>query len=179
VQCFIETLPEKIEDIVALIRPHLVQLAIDNCGCCVVQRLFDRYDVETLKLLVGEVLLSAAELATNQYGNYVVQNILEARRPEHVSALVAAFRGHFYEFSMHKFASNVTEKCIREAIWDGKKDLRNQGLKPEASGSQRRLSEVEDGKKDLRNQGLKREASGFATQYGNLFSLAMFFSVTW
>jgi hypothetical protein len=65
--------------------------------------------------LVEEVLQSAAELATNQYGNYVVQNILEARRPEHVSALVNAFRGRFYEFSVHKFASNVIEKCIRGA----------------------------------------------------------------
>jgi hypothetical protein len=80
-----------------------------------VQRLFDRYDVDVLALLVSEVLRSAAELATNQYGNYVVQNILEARRPGHVSALVAAFRGRFYEFSMHKFASNVIEKCIRGA----------------------------------------------------------------
>jgi hypothetical protein len=115
VQRFIEALPDRIDSIVALIRPHVVQLAIDNCGCRVVQRLFDRYDVDVLALLVAEVLRAAAELATNQYGNYVVQNILEAGRPDHVSALVAAFRGKFYEFSVHKFASNVIEKCIRGA----------------------------------------------------------------
>jgi hypothetical protein len=28
---------------------------------------------------------------------------------------VNAFRSHFYEFSIHKFASNVIEKCIRGA----------------------------------------------------------------
>ena len=42
-------------------------------------------------------------------------NILEAGKKEHVSALINAFSGHFYEFSIHKFASNVIEKCIRGA----------------------------------------------------------------
>lgn len=115
VQRFIESLPEKINEMIAVIKPNLVRLAVDNCGCRVVQRLFDKYKVSDLDPLVTEVLKSAAELATNQYGNYVVQNILESRRREDVSALVNAFRGHFYEFSIHKFASNVIEKCIRGA----------------------------------------------------------------
>jgi hypothetical protein len=116
VQRFIELLPEKIQEIILLLSPHVVELAIDNCGCRVVQRLFDKYDMDTLAPLVMEVLNSAPKLATNQYGNYVVQNILEARHPEHISILVKAFRGHFYEFSTHKFASNVIEKCIRGAV---------------------------------------------------------------
>jgi hypothetical protein len=116
VQRFIESLPEKIQEIIALLRPHLVELAIDNCGCRVVQRRFEKYDVATLEPLVTEVLRSAPRLATNQYGNYVVQNILEARHAEHVSMLVKTFQGHFYEFSTHKFASNVIEKCIRGAV---------------------------------------------------------------
>ena len=115
VQRFIESLPEKLNDIVETVRPHLVQLAVDNCGCRVVQKLFDKYDVGLLSPLVTEVLRAADELAVNQYGNYVVQHILEARKREHVSALVQAFRGRFYEFSIHKFASNVIEKCIRGA----------------------------------------------------------------
>jgi hypothetical protein len=115
VQRFIEALPDKLGDIIPLIRPHVIQLAVDNCGCRVVQKLFDIFDVDVLAPLVREVLKAAAELATNQYGNYVVQHILEAKRPDHVSTLVNAFRSHFYEFSIHKFASNVIEKCIRGA----------------------------------------------------------------
>jgi hypothetical protein len=115
VQRFIEALPDRLGEIIGLIRPHLARLAVDNCGCRVVQRLFDKYDVDALAPLVAEVLAAAADLATNQYGNYVVQTILEARRPDHLSALVAAFRGHFSDFSVHKFASNVIEKCIRGA----------------------------------------------------------------
>ena len=70
---------------------------------------------DILAPLVDEVLKHSASLATNQYGNYVVQNILEAKRPEHISRLISNFKGHFYNFSMHKFASNVVEKVIRAA----------------------------------------------------------------
>jgi hypothetical protein len=115
VQKFIELLPEKVDDVIGLIREDVVRLALDNCGCRVVQRLFEKYSVDVLESLVSKVLRSAKDLATNQYGNYVVQNILEAKCPAHISILVQQFRGHFYEFSIHKFASNVIEKCIRGA----------------------------------------------------------------
>ena len=115
VQRFIEYLPERVFEIIQCILPHLKRLVIDNCGCRVVQRLFENYNIDMLEPLVKEVLSFAPELATNQYGNYVVQNILEANKKEHISALINAFKGHFYEFSIHKFASNVIEKCIRGA----------------------------------------------------------------
>lgn len=115
VQRFIELLPDRTNEVIRCIIPHLVDLAGDNCGCRVVQRLFERYSVDILAPLVDEVLKHSASLATNQYGNYVVQNILEAKRPEHISRLISNFKGHFYNFSMHKFASNVVEKVIRAA----------------------------------------------------------------
>ena len=115
VQRFIELLPDRTNEVIQCIIPHLVDLAGDNCGCRVVQRLFERYSVDILAPLVDEVLLHSASLATNQYGNYVVQNILEAKRSEHISRLINNFKGHFYSFSMHKFASNVVEKVIRAA----------------------------------------------------------------
>ena len=115
VQRFIELLPDRTNEVIQCIIPHLVDLAGDNCGCRVVQRLFERYSVDILAPLVDEVLKHSASLATNQYGNYVVQNILEAKRPEHISRLITNFKGHFYSFSMHKFASNVVEKVIRAA----------------------------------------------------------------
>ena len=115
VQRFVENLPNRVSEIVGIIQPYVVDLVVDNCGCRVVQKLFDRFDISVLELLVKEVLKNAAELATNQYGNYVVQNILEAGKPGHVTALIRAFKGKFYDFSVHKFASNVIEKCIRGA----------------------------------------------------------------
>lgn len=121
VQRFIETLKNRLSEIVEILEPHVEQLVIDNCGCRVIQRLFDKYEIEQLRPLVNDVLGCAADLASNQYGNYVVQNILESGTDEDITQLIYAFSGGFYSFSIHKFASNVIEKCIRRAN-DAQKD---------------------------------------------------------
>lgn len=115
VQRFIDILPNRLNEIIPCIEPHLVSMAIDNCGCRVVQRLFERYDVDELSSLVKVVAKNSVKLATNQYGNYVVQRILDSGKTDLISTLIESFKTHFYEFSIHKFASNVIEKCIRNA----------------------------------------------------------------
>jgi hypothetical protein len=79
----------------------------------VVQGLFERSEISILRPLINEILKRAVDLTPHQYGNYILQSILETAPDEEVSRLVGSFRGHFYRFSMHKFASNVIEKCIR------------------------------------------------------------------
>jgi hypothetical protein len=116
VQRFIVALPDRLAEIVAVLRPCVSSLVIDNCGCRVVQKLFEHYEIGSLRPLVDEVLTCAADLTTNQYGNYVVQNILEAGPDADIAVLIDAFAGGFYAFSLHKFASNVIEKCIRRAL---------------------------------------------------------------
>lgn len=123
VQRFVMALQNRVTEIVEAIKERVVQLAVDNCGCRVVQRLFDQFNIVVLQPLVDEVMKYAFELATNQYGNYVVQYILAAQNKSHVSALIKAFTGHFYDFSIHKFASNVIEKCIRGAAQEEREKI--------------------------------------------------------
>lgn len=51
-------------------------------------------------------------LLQDQYGNYVIQHVLEHGRPEDKSKIVAEVRGKVLVLSQHKFASNVVEKCV-------------------------------------------------------------------
>lgn len=51
----------------------------------------------------------------DQYGNYVVQHVLEHGAAEDRSRLVAGVRGKVLQLSQHKFASNVVEKCVSHA----------------------------------------------------------------
>ncbi|OHS97312.1 Pumilio-family RNA binding repeat containing protein [Tritrichomonas foetus] len=118
VQRFVSSLPHRVDEIVDMIKDDVIRLAVDNCGCRVVQGLFDQYDIERLDPLVGEIINKAVELATNQYGNYVVQYILSEKSHKNVSKMIKLFKGHFYDFSIHKFASNVMEKCIRGTTKD-------------------------------------------------------------
>jgi hypothetical protein len=115
VQRFIVSLPSRLGEMIAELRPHVVELVGDNCGCRVIQKLFDHYTIGQLRQLVTEILGAAPDLATNQYGNYVVQTILDRGPDEDVAFLIRGFAGCFYRFSIHKFASNVIERCIRRA----------------------------------------------------------------
>lgn len=51
----------------------------------------------------------------DQYGNYVIQYVLEKGSPNDKSAIIAGIYGQVLHLSKHKFASNVVEKCITNA----------------------------------------------------------------
>lgn len=48
----------------------------------------------------------------DQYGNYVIQHILEHGKAQDKSQIIAKIRGQVLTLSKHKFASNVVEKCV-------------------------------------------------------------------
>jgi hypothetical protein len=62
--------------------------------------------------LIGELHRCTAQLVQDQYGNYVIQHILERGRPSDKSMVVSKIRGQVLQLSKHKFASNVVEKCV-------------------------------------------------------------------
>lgn len=52
-------------------------------------------------------------MTKDQFGNYVVQHILEqGRNPEDKNRIVRSIKGEVIEMSNHKYASNVVEKCL-------------------------------------------------------------------
>lgn len=51
-------------------------------------------------------------LVQDQYGNYVIQHILERGQPSEKSLVVSKIYGQVLPLSKHKFASNVVEKCV-------------------------------------------------------------------
>lgn len=145
IQRFVVALPDKLNIIINCILPNVIPLAVDNCGCRIVQRLFEAYDISQLSPIVTEVMKNAVELATNQYGNYVVQYILASEKREYVSQLLHAFKGRFYTFSIHKFASNVIEKCIRGATPEEREEVFAEIIGTEGNFKDDRiLSMVED-----------------------------------
>jgi pumilio RNA-binding family len=52
-------------------------------------------------------------LVQDQYGNYVIQHVLEHGRPQDKTMIIQKLKGQVLQMSQHKFASNVVEKCIQ------------------------------------------------------------------
>lgn len=115
-------------------RPELLNTAIHPYGCRVIQRILEHVPIkpesqtllssssfdsnmreEQLQLrnsLLKELLLHLDFLVQDQYGNYVIQHILEWGTPSEKTQVITGIRGRLLPYSRHKFASNVVEQCM-------------------------------------------------------------------
>ena len=62
--------------------------------------------------VLQEIHASAASLIVDQYGNYVMQHIIEHGREKDRGRTIALVTSQLVNFSKHKFASNVVEDSI-------------------------------------------------------------------
>ncbi|KAI3987308.1 hypothetical protein MKX01_003058, partial [Papaver californicum] len=69
-------------------------------------------DVKTQHIIMEEIMHSVCTLAQDQYGNYVVQHVLEHGKPHERSSIINKLSGLIVKMSQQKFASNVVEKCL-------------------------------------------------------------------
>ncbi|XP_027338814.1 uncharacterized protein LOC113852675 [Abrus precatorius] len=91
---------------------YCVDIATHQHGCCVLQRCIGHSSGEHREKLVAEISANALLLAQDQYGNYVVQFILDLRIPSATATLSLQFEGKYVHLSMQKFSSHVVEKCL-------------------------------------------------------------------
>jgi pumilio RNA-binding family len=77
------------------------------------QRVLDHCRVELKQQdIMEEILHSTCILAQDQYGNYVVQHVLEHGQDHERKEIITKLAGQIVQMSPHKFASNVVEKCL-------------------------------------------------------------------
>ena len=62
---------------------------------------------------MDEILQSVCTLAQDQYGNYVIQHVLEHGKPHECATVIKKLAGQIVQMSQQKFASNVIEKCLQ------------------------------------------------------------------
>eukprot|EP00249_Psilotum_nudum_P021886 c28290_g2_i2 orf=922-4299(-) len=105
--------PDRIHFIISAFYGQIVMLSTHPYGCRVIQRVLEHCTDEQKQCGIMEEILSATcSLAQDQYGNYVVQHVLEHGSPHERSEIIKRLAGQFVQMSQHKFASNVVEKCL-------------------------------------------------------------------
>ncbi|KAJ9146687.1 hypothetical protein P3X46_028922 [Hevea brasiliensis] len=114
IQKCIECVPEEnIQFIVSTFFDQVVTLSTHPYGCRVIQRILEHCkDPKTQSKVMDEILGAVSMLAQDQYGNYVVQHVLEHGKPHERSAIIKELAGKIVQMSQQKFASNVVEKCL-------------------------------------------------------------------
>lgn len=58
------------------------------------------------------VLAATGVLARDQFGNYVIQHVVQYGTPEQRSVVIGRLAPSVVSLAQHKFASNVVEKCL-------------------------------------------------------------------
>ncbi|KAF9957909.1 mRNA binding protein puf3 [Mortierella alpina] len=112
IQKAIECVPaEHIQFIMSAFTGQVYTLATHPYGCRVIQRMFEHCE-DTKTPLMDELHRYIPNLVQDQYGNYVIQHILERGKPAEKSLVVSKVIGQVLQLSKHKFASNVVEKCV-------------------------------------------------------------------
>ncbi|KAJ6842799.1 pumilio-like protein 1-like isoform X2 [Iris pallida] len=114
IQKCIECVPqERIQFIISVFYGQVVALSSHPYGCRVIQRVLEYCnDEKTQSIMMDEILDSVCTLAQDQYGNYVVQHVLQHGKPKERSAIINKLAGQIVKISQQKFASNVVEKCL-------------------------------------------------------------------
>lgn len=104
-------------------------LATHPYGCRVIQRILEHCSSQQRQKMVNdpilgpgivaqlnvlkELLASTSDLVVDQYGNYVIQHVLEHGKKEDKKEIIRHLSGQILKLSQHKFASNVIEKCVQ------------------------------------------------------------------
>ncbi|KAJ3085237.1 hypothetical protein HK100_009115, partial [Physocladia obscura] len=99
---------------------HLV--ANDENGSLVVQCVFENCADSDKREIVKEVLVYAADIAKGQWGNWVIQHLLDHGTPGDKSHIFKVVARNVYSMSVDQFASKVVEKvlksCQRRELYD-------------------------------------------------------------
>lgn len=100
------------------------ELCLHTYGCRVVQRILENGAGYQTKPILDAVMADIHSLTNDQFGNYVIQHILEHdKTPEDKNRIVRSIKGKVIELSNHKFASNVVEKCLAHGSESDRKEI--------------------------------------------------------
>ncbi|RZC86765.1 hypothetical protein C5167_030119 [Papaver somniferum] len=103
----------------------LYEIAVINCnklatteqGCFSLKAVIESIDDPLKFQLLSIIIDQAVSLSAHEYGNFVVQHVLE-RHPNTANLICNELRGHFFRLSKDKYGSNVVEKCTESNATD-------------------------------------------------------------
>ncbi|WFD30040.1 mRNA binding protein puf3 [Malassezia sp. CBS 17886] len=131
VQKVLEQVPSTHLDFVAhAFSGHVPALASHCYSCRVLQRIFAYCSEAQRRPLLHEMHQDTLRLMQDQYGNYVIQWVLQRGEPRDRAEIVRKAKTHLLQLARHKFASNVVELVVEVATPADLEDLLQELLGP-------------------------------------------------
>eukprot|EP01084_Bolivina_argentea_P312427 540888_1 len=102
---------------------HTLDLATDHYGLRVMKASVDAGPIQEMSAVFASIVKHANTLVENQYGNYIIQHLLDLGPKEVTDTIKEKMHGKFVRYSKQKFSSNVVEKCLRHSTNELKQNI--------------------------------------------------------
>ncbi|CAE6535889.1 unnamed protein product [Rhizoctonia solani] len=112
IQKLIERVSPDLLGFVSAFQGNVYDLATHPYGCRVLQRCFEYLHDSQTRPLIDELHKYTTQLMQDQFGNYVIQFVLEHGAMADRDWILHKLRGQMVQMARHKFASNVCEKAL-------------------------------------------------------------------
>ena len=123
-------LREQVDFIINDVLVNTVTLSCHPYGCRVLQRILEHCDEPKKIIVLDEIKKCHQKLLDDQYGNYVIQHVLQFGRPtDRDSILDIIVRNGLLGLSRQKFASNVVEKLLKHGNGQQRRAVAREMLK--------------------------------------------------
>ncbi|KAI0054094.1 ARM repeat-containing protein [Auriscalpium vulgare] len=135
--------PERLSFVEAF-RGSVKELSTHPYGCRVLQRCFEHLTEAQTRPLLDELHKYITNLMQDQFGNYVVQFVLEYGQPQDRKLVIAKLRNQMLHMARHKFASNVCEKALVMADSESRHMLIEEIMTPKNDGAMPLIAMMKD-----------------------------------
>jgi len=133
IQKCIEFMPDDHDFIIDRFVGHVHEFATHAYGCRVIQCIFAN-NAKRQNEILEEVVANVDALSIDQFGNYVIQHVLQtSQNKAAVASMLSVLRPKFFPYCTHKFASNVMEKVFIRSDEANRTALLKQLMEPAAA----------------------------------------------
>ncbi|KAJ0801087.1 putative armadillo-like helical, pumilio domain-containing protein [Helianthus annuus] len=107
---------DEVQPILNVVADNCLDIATDKSGCCVLQLCVLHADEASKERLMTEIIENALDLSEHPYGFVCPSSFCDYRViPEVTAHILKKLAGNFVNLAMNKYASNVVEKCVKDA----------------------------------------------------------------
>jgi hypothetical protein len=113
IQKFISTIQyPKNQFVYNIIKKNISTIGLNKHGCCALQKCIEFGSEKQRDEMINETIKHCRSFITDQYGNYVLQNIISYKNFNANKLITGSFINDIVKLSKEKFSSNVIEKCM-------------------------------------------------------------------
>lgn len=104
--------PYCFNDILEIICNNCEELSTHRQSCCFIQKLLNMKDSISIVNLSNKLAKLSSKLIVDQYGNYVIQSLIRLGNKDICHKIAEDMIYDIVNISIHKYSSNVLEKCF-------------------------------------------------------------------